>query len=156
MPDNMLIKIDNNQCLPNEKVVINYPTMFNNAMDEDVYQQVLNADILQEKYNSKSTSKRKKTNDISSIHGVFTNCTYDNEVKVFNYDLICAEDQVTVNLNTKVIEICSKMHYGFVQCIAEDSNPDKCNLISFSFQNNHVPILKLLISIIFLCLIYVY
>lgn len=150
-----LLKINNNQCSFNEKVIINYPTMFSNAMDEDVYRQVLNSDSLQEKYHIKTkASKKEKSNLIHSIHGVFTNCTYDNEVKVFNYDLICAEDQLLVNLSTKVIEICSKIDFGFVQCIAEDNNPDKCN--PNSFQIIHPSFLKLLISIISISLIYIY
>ncbi|OUM62957.1 hypothetical protein PIROE2DRAFT_10647 [Piromyces sp. E2] len=153
--NDLLLKINNKQCTFNDKVVINYPTMFSNAMDEDVYRQVLNAEVLQEKYVFKtSLSKKIKSNVIHSIHGVFTNCTYDKEVKVFNFDLICAEDQIMVNLNTKIIEICSKMDYGFIQCVAEDSNPDKCkpnSAIAIGISN-----IKLLITILSLCFIFIY
>jgi len=156
--NHLLLKINNKQCSFNEKVVINYPTMFNNAMDEDVYRQVLNAEALQEKYHRKtSRSRRRKPEDniIPSIHGVFTNCTYDKEVKVFNYDLICAEDQVMVNLHTKIIEICSKMDYGFVQCVAEENNPDRCNPNASPPMIN-IPYFKQILFILFLSLLFIY
>jgi len=156
--NHLLLKINNKQCSFNEKVVINYPTMFNNAMDEDVYRQVLNAEALQEKYHRKtSRSRRRKPEDniIPSIHGVFTNCTYDKEVKVFNYDLICAEDQVMVNLHTKIIEICSKMDYGFVQCVAEENNPDRCNP-NASPPMIIIPYFKQILFILFLSLLFIY
>ncbi|ORX44993.1 hypothetical protein BCR36DRAFT_585870 [Piromyces finnis] len=155
LSNDILLKINNKHCTFDEKVVINYPTMFSNSMDEDVYRQVLNSEILQEKYSLKVSSTQKiKSNVIHSIHGVFTNCTYDQDVKVFNYDLICAEDQIMVNITTKIIEICSKMDYGFVQCIAEDTNPDKCN--PSSSTRIVLPIIKLLVSILSLCFIFIY
>jgi len=156
--NHLLLKINNKQCSFNEKVVINYPVMFNNAIDEDVYRQVLNTDVLQEKYQRKmSWARRRKSDDniIPSIHGVFTNCTYDKEVKVFNYDLICAEDQVMVNLHTKVVEICSKTDFGFVQCVAEENNPDRCNP-NASLPMIVIPYFKQIFSILFLSLLFLY
>jgi len=109
-------------CNTDELVVVNFPTAFSETYPANVKAAV---DEIAKNNNSTATVKA-GSNHLTVIPGIFTNCTYDKEEKVANFDLVCIENYVVLD-NEKEPQICSTAKLGFVGCNEDSENPDKCN-----------------------------
>jgi len=109
-------------CNNDEFVVVNFPTAFSETYPSNVKNAV---DEISKNNNNTATVKA-GSNHLTVIPGIFTNCTYDKEEKMANFDLVCIENYVVLD-NEKEPQICSTSKLGFVGCNEDAENPDKCN-----------------------------
>jgi len=137
-------------CSYDENVVINFPLALTEELPGNVKQAIENIRI---NNNSTAISQGRRKNNLESVSGIFTNCTYNIEESISMFDLVCINNYVVVDKETDELKICSIEQLGYVECIENEENPKKCNISSNS--NLIKPyflmlIFSLLISIIFI------
>jgi len=47
-----------------------------------------------------------------------------------NFDLVCVNNFVSVDETTDDVKICSIEQLGYVECVEDENNPEKCNVSS--------------------------
>ncbi|ORX80480.1 scaffoldin [Anaeromyces robustus] len=120
----MLNLVSDKTCEYDDKVIVNFPVAFSESYPDKIKSAVENISLVN---NSTAVVTSLNTKYIQSVSGVFTNCTYTVEEKDSEFDLVCVNNYVAVNEETDDIEICSLTHMGFVECIEDENNPEKCN-----------------------------
>jgi len=120
----MLNLVTDKTCEYDDRVIINYPIAFSEAYPENIKNAVENVALIN---NSTAAVTNINNKYITSVSGVFTNCTYTVEEKESEFDLVCINNFVSVNEETKNAEICSLSNLGYVECIEDENNPEKCN-----------------------------
>jgi len=117
-------------CSRRENVVINFPLALTEVLPDNVHRAVKD---IGKRNNSTAIIKRRKKNNLDVISGIFTNCIYDVEEKKSTFDLVCINNYVTLDRESDEIKICSIEQLGYVECIEDENNPQKCNISGVSF-----------------------
>ncbi|OUM63773.1 hypothetical protein PIROE2DRAFT_20628 [Piromyces sp. E2] len=120
----MLNLVSDKTCEFDDKVIINFPAAFSEAYPDKIKSAVENIALVN---NSTALVTNINSKYITSVSGVFTNCTYTVEEKDSEFDLVCVNNYVSVNPETDNIEICSLNHMGYIECVEDENNPEKCN-----------------------------
>jgi len=113
-------------CSFSDKVIMNFPLALTEKLPFKVEEATENIRI-----NNNSTaviSYSPSRNILDTISAVYTNCTYNVEETKATFDLLCVKNYVTVDEETDDIKICSLEQLGYVDCIEDDENADKCNV----------------------------
>jgi len=110
-------------CNYNERVVINFPTAINSDYPAEIHSSM---EDISKNNNSTAIINNKVNNYLTVIPGIYTNCTYNYEEKNSNFDLLCINNYVTLDENDNP-QICSVEQLGYVECIEDKSNKEKCN-----------------------------
>jgi len=82
---------------------------------------------IQKNNNSTGIVTRRTKNFLSAVSGIFTNCTYDVEETKSTFDLVCINNYVQVDKKSNELKICSVEQKGYVECIEDEENPNKCH-----------------------------
>jgi len=85
-------------------------------------------DGVEKNNNSTVIVSRRGKNYLESVSGVFTNCTYNVEETKSTFDLVCVNNYVSIDETTDDVKICSVEQLGYVECIEDEENPEKCNI----------------------------
>ncbi|ORX59849.1 scaffoldin [Piromyces finnis] len=120
----MLNLVSDKTCEYDDKVIINFPVAFSESNPDKIKSAVESVSIVN---NSTAVVTNINNKYITSVSGVFTNCTYTVEEKDSEFDLVCVNNYVAVNDKTDNIEICSLTSMGYTECIDDENNPEKCN-----------------------------
>jgi len=123
----MLVPVVSRYCSYNENVVINFPLALTEEYPEKIKQAV---EGIEKNNNSTAIVTRRGKNYLESVSGVFTNCTYNVEETKSTFDLVCINNYVAVDKDTDDVKICSMEQLGYVECIEDEENPEKCNVSS--------------------------
>jgi len=145
-----LVPVMSRYCSYNENVVINFPLVLTEEFPDKIKQAV---EGIEKNNNSTAIVSRRGKNYLESVSGIFTNCTYNVEETKSTFDLVCVNNYVTVDKETDDIKICSMEQLGYVECIEDEENPEKCN-VSGSISHLSLSIFNMvvisLLSIIFI------
>ncbi|ORX52658.1 scaffoldin [Anaeromyces robustus] len=116
--------VKSKNCKYDENVIINFPTILKEEFPTNIKQAIENVEK-----NNNSTAVAARTNKkyLSVIPAIFTNCTYNVEETEASYDLVCINNYVAVNEEDDTIEICSIENLGYVECVDDETNQEKCN-----------------------------
>ena len=112
-------------CSYNENVIINFPLALTEEFPEKIKQAM---DGVEKNNNSTVIVSRRGKNYLESVSGVFTNCTYNVEETKSTFDLVCVNNYVSIDETTDDVKICSVEQLGYVECIEDEENPEKCNI----------------------------
>jgi len=120
-----LVPVMSRYCSYNENVVINFPLALTEEYPDKIKQAV---DGIEKNNNSTAIVNRRGKNYLESISGIFTNCTYNVEETKSTFDLVCVNNYVAVDKETDEVKICSMEQLGYVECVEDEENPEKCNV----------------------------
>jgi len=120
-----LVPVMSRFCSYNDNVIVNFPIALTEEYPEKIKQAV---EGIEKNNNSTAIVSRRGKNYLESVSGIFTNCTYNVEETKSTFDLVCVNNFVTVDEETDDIKICSMEQLGFVECIEDEENPEKCNI----------------------------
>jgi len=120
-----LVPVMSRYCSYNDNVVINFPLALTEEFPDKIKQAV---EGIEKNNNSTAIVSRRGKNYLESVSGIFTNCTYNVEETKSTFDLVCVNNYVTVDEETDDVKICSMEQLGFVECIEDEENPEKCNV----------------------------
>eukprot|EP00833_Pecoramyces_ruminatium_P002493 jgi/Orpsp1_1/1176525/evm.model.c7180000057939.1 len=134
-----LVPVMSKNCIHDNDVIINFPIAL---IEEYPFEIKEAADNIQKKNNSTAIINLRNKNYLTSISGIFTNCTYNAEETTSTFDLVCINNYVILDKNTNKVIICSIEQFGYVECLEDNNNPEKCNI---SRATNSI-LLKLLIE----------
>jgi len=141
----LLTPVVSRYCSHDDNVIINYPLALNEELPDNIKQAV---EGIEKNNNSTAVIKRTSIRHyLESVSGVFTNCTYNVEETKSTFDLVCVNNFVTVDKEFNEVKICSVEQLGYVECVEDENNPEKCN-ISAAYA-----IMKPSILVVFLALI---
>jgi len=147
--NSILLPVMSRYCSFTENVVINYPIALTKEYPDKIKQAIEN---IEKNNNSTAIARRRGKNYLDSVSGVFTNCTYNVEEVKSKFDLVCVNNYVNIDDDTKDAKICSIEQLGYVECIEDEDNTKKCNvsgsLSRFSISTITM-IVALVLSIIF-------
>ncbi|OUM62214.1 hypothetical protein PIROE2DRAFT_20846 [Piromyces sp. E2] len=136
-------------CNYNERIIVNFPTAINNDYPPEIHNAISN---ISKNNNSTAIINNKINNYLTVIPGIFTNCTYNYEDKTTNFDLVCINNYVTLDDNDNA-QICSIPQLGYVECISDESNKEKCNPSSafsrYTLNTTFIFLLTILLYCIF-------
>ncbi|ORX41823.1 scaffoldin [Piromyces finnis] len=107
-------------CYFNKKVVVNFPVALTKEYPEEI-QSALSAII----NNNNSTAVLQRRHFLDSVVGVYTNCTYNAEEKKADFNLVCINNFVQLDHETKDLKICSIEKMGYAECEESEENPEK-------------------------------
>jgi hypothetical protein len=119
-----LSPIKSRNCKYDENVIINFPTILYEEFPGHIKQAMSN---VVKNNNSTAVAVRSNKKYISVVPAIYTNCTYNVEETEATYEFVCLNNFVSVNKEDDTIEICSIENLGYVECVDDDSNPEKCN-----------------------------
>jgi len=119
----MLNLVSDKTCEYDDKVIMNFPVAFSESFPEKIKNAVENISVIN---NSTALVTNINNKYVTSVSAVYTNCTYTAEEKESDFDLLCVNNFVAVNDN-KDIQICSLPNLGYIECIDDENNPEKCN-----------------------------
>jgi len=144
--------IRSRHCDHDEVVIINFPLIYSEDFPENVYTTINNI----AKNNHHLPTQKVTRDSLETVQGVFTNCTYNLYDDYANYDQICMENYVKLNVDNEP-DICSVKLLGYTFCTVEDGdNPDKCNPSS-ALKREYLSlwhIIKLIASIVIILIIF--
>jgi len=120
-----LVPVVSRYCSYNENVIVNFPLALTEELPEKIKQAV---EGIERNNNSTAVISRRGKNYLESVSGVFTNCTYNVEETKSTFDLVCVNNYVKVDEETDELKICSLEQLGYVECMDEEENPEKCNI----------------------------
>jgi len=120
-----LVPVMSRFCSYNDNVIVNFPIALTEEYPEKIKQAV---EGIEKNNNSTAIVSRRGKNYLESVSGIFTNCTYNVEETKSTFDLVCVNNFVTVDEETDDIKICSMEQLGYVECIEDEENPEKCNV----------------------------
>jgi len=115
--------IKSRSCKYDENVIVNFPTILKDEFPTVVKQAIEN---IEKNNNSTAVAARSNKKYLSVVPAIFTNCTYNVEETEATYDLVCINNFVAVNDEDDSIEICSIENLGYVECVEDEANPEKC------------------------------
>jgi len=121
----MLSLVSDKTCEFDDRVIINFPVAFSEHYPEKIKNAVESINVVN---NSTAMVTNLNGKYVSSVSGVFTNCTYTVEEKDSEFDLVCMNNYVAVNEKTDNVEICSIAHLGYIECVNDENNSEKCNV----------------------------
>lgn len=145
----MLNLVTDKTCEYDDRVIINFPVAFSESYPDKIKNAVESISVIN---NSTALVTNINNKYVSSVSGVFTNCTYTVEEKDSEFDLVCINNYVAVNEETDNVEICSLTHMGFVECVEDENNPEKCNPSDAS--SRYAKGLTLMVSLIISSVLY--
>jgi len=147
--NSVLVPVISRYCSYNDNVIVNFPLAISEELPDKIKQAV---ESVEKNNNSTAIISVRGKNFLKSVSGIFTNCTYNVEETKSSFDLVCVNNYVAVDEETSETKICSLEQLGYVECIEDENNPEKCNvsgnvmiLRSFTFFT----ILLIALSIIF-------
>jgi hypothetical protein len=118
-----LTPIKSRSCKYDENVIVNFPTILKEEFPTNIKQAIEN---IEKNNNSTAVAARSNKKYLSVVPAIFTNCTYNVEETEASYDFVCINNYVAVNEEDDSLEICSIENLGFVECVDDESNPEKC------------------------------
>jgi len=104
---------------------MNFPLALTEELPDKIKQGI---DDIQKNNNSTAVVKRRGKNYLESISGIFTNCTYNVEETKSTFDLVCLNNYVAVDEKTDEVKICNVDQLGYVECVEDEENPEKCTI----------------------------
>ncbi|KAL6622068.1 scaffoldin [Neocallimastix sp. 'constans'] len=110
-------------CSRFDKVVINFPVMYKENLPNRIRKAIDNVELHN---NSTAVIKSTNINNMNIVPGIFTNCKYNSEDEMADFDLICLNNYVEIDKD-KDAKICSIENFGFIECEADSQNPEKCH-----------------------------
>jgi len=119
-----LTPIKSRNCKYEENVIVNFPTILKEEFPANIKQAIEN---IEKNNNSTAVAVRSNKKYLSVVPAIFTNCTYNVEETEASYDFVCLNNYVSVNDEDDTMEICSIENLGFVECVEDEANPEKCN-----------------------------
>ncbi|ORX44739.1 scaffoldin [Piromyces finnis] len=119
-----LTPIKSRYCKYDENVIVNFPTILKEEFPNSIKQAIEN---IEKNNNSTAVAARSNKKYLSVVPAIFTNCTYNVEETEASYDFVCLNNFVAVNEEDDSLEICSIENLGYVECVDDESNPEKCN-----------------------------
>ena len=117
------IPIKSRSCKYDENVIVNFPTILKDEFPTEIKLAIEN---IEKNNNSTAVAVRSNKKYLSVVPAIFTNCTYNVEETEASYDLVCVNNFVAVNDEDDSVEICSIENLGFVECVEDETNPEKC------------------------------
>jgi len=142
--NSILTPVNSRYCSFDENVVINYPLVLNEELPGNIKQAVESI----EKNNKSSAIISRRKNILKSVSGIFTNCTYNVEESKASFDLVCVNNFVTINKESKEVKICSIEQLGYVECIEDEENPKKCTVSTAYMKKPSLFVVLLVLFII--------
>jgi len=121
----LLVPVVSRYCSYDENVVMNFPLALTEELPDKIKQGI---DEIQKNNNSTAVVKRRGKNYLESISGIFTNCTYNVEETKSTFDLVCLNNYVSIDEKTDEVKICNVDQLGYVECIEDEENPEKCTI----------------------------
>jgi hypothetical protein len=118
-----LTPIKSRNCKYDENVIVNFPVILKEEFPTTIKQAI---ESVERNNNSTAVAVRSNKKYLTVIPAIFTNCTYNVEETEAAYDFVCLNNYVTVNEEEDTVEICSIENLGYVECIEDDANPEKC------------------------------
>jgi len=115
--------IKSRSCKYDENVIVNFPTILKDEFPTAIKQAIEN---IEKNNNSTAVAVRSNKKYLSVVPAIFTNCTYNVEETEALYDLVCVNNFVSINEEDDSIEICSIENLGYVECVDDEANPEKC------------------------------
>jgi len=121
----VLVPVTSRYCSFNENVIINFPLIVAEELPDKIKQAV---EGIEKNNNSTAIPYIRGKNYIKSVSGIFTNCTYNVEETKSKFDLVCVNNYVTLDEESNDAKICSLEKLGYVECVEDENNPEKCNI----------------------------
>jgi len=121
----LLLPVMSRHCSADDNVVMNFPIALTQEFPVKVKQAM---DSIEINNNATAIITRRTKNYLESVTGIFTNCTYDVEETKSTFDMVCLNNYVTVDPETDDVKICSIEQMGYVECIDDEENPEKCRV----------------------------
>jgi len=115
--------IKSRSCKYDENVIVNFPTILKDEFPTEIKLAIEN---IEKNNNSTAVAVRSNKKYLSVVPAIFTNCTYNVEETEASYDLVCVNNFVAVNDEDDTVDICSIENLGFVECVDDEENPEKC------------------------------
>jgi len=140
-----LVPVMSRFCSYNDNVIVNFPIALTEEYPEKIKQAV---EGIEKNNNSTAIVSRRGKNYLESVSGIFTNCTYNVEETKSTFDLVCVNNFVTVDEETDDIKICSMEQLGYVECIEDEENPEKCN-VSGGYARFTLSIITIIVASLF-------
>ena len=120
-----LVPVVSRYCSYNENVVVNFPLAFTEEFPEKIKQAI---EGIEKNNNSTAMINHRGKNYLKSVSSIFTNCTYNVEETKSTFDLVCVNNYVKMDEENNKVKICSPEQLGYVECIEDEENPDKCKV----------------------------
>ena len=139
-----LVPVMSRYCSYNENVIINFPLALTEEFPDKIKQAM---EGIEKNNNSTAIVSRRGKNFLEAVSGIFTNCTYNVEETKSTFDLVCVNNFVSIDENTDDVKICSMEQLGYVECIEDEENPEKCN-ISYGISRISLSIISIIITTI--------
>ncbi|MBE6494091.1 MAG: hypothetical protein E7Z84_05745 [Methanosphaera stadtmanae] len=111
-------------CNNDENLVINFPISLTKEYPDYIKQSM--EKII--KNNNSTAIVPSSKNVLTSVSGIFTNCTYNSEERKSTFDFVCLNNYVIIDETTDDVKICSIEHLGYVECNEDNENPEKCSI----------------------------
>jgi len=121
----LLVPVVSRYCSYDDNVVVNFPLALTEEFPDKIKQAV---DDIQKNNNSTAVVTRRGKNYLEAVSGIFTNCTYNVEETKSTFDLVCVNNYVRVDDETDEVKICNVDQLGYVECIEDEDNPEKCSV----------------------------
>ncbi|KAL6631435.1 scaffoldin [Neocallimastix sp. 'constans'] len=121
----LLVPVVSRYCSYDDNVVVNFPLALTEEYPDKIKQAV---DDIQKNNNSTAIVNRRGKNYLEAVSGIFTNCTYNVEETKSTFDLVCVNNYVRVDEETDEVKICSVEQLGYVECMEDEENPEKCTV----------------------------
>jgi len=121
----LLVPVVSRYCSYDDNVIVNFPLALTEEFPDKIKQAV---EGIQKNNNSTAIVSRRGKNYLEAVSGIFTNCTYNVEETKSSFDLVCVNNFVTVDKESDEVKICSLEQLGYVECIEDENNPEKCNV----------------------------
>ena len=146
-----LLPVMSRYCSYNENVIINFPLALTEEFPDKIKQAV---EGIEKNNNSTAIVSRRGKNYLESVSGIFTNCTYNVEETKSTFDLVCVNNFVAVDEETDDVKICSNEQLGYVECVEDEENPEKCNISGgpLRIKPAFLTLLALLLSLVYYAL----
>jgi len=126
----VLAPVMSRYCSYNDNVIINFPLALTEEYPDKIKQAV---EGIEKNNNSTAIVSYRGKNYLESVSGIFTNCTYNAEEIKSTFDLVCVNNYVTMDEESKSAKICSIEQLGYVECIDDGENPEKCKVSAAFF-----------------------
>jgi len=121
----LLVPVVSRYCSYDDNVVVNFPLALTEEFPDKIKQAV---DDIQKNNNSTAVVTRRGKNYLEAVSGIFTNCTYNVEETKSTFDLVCVNNYVAMDKETDEVKICNVDQLGYVECIEDEDNPEKCSI----------------------------
>jgi len=119
-----LTPIKSRNCKYDENVIVNFPVILKEEFPNNIKQAI---ESVEKNNNSTAIAVRSNKKYLAVVPAIYTNCTYNVEETEASYDFVCINNFVAVNDEDDTLEICSIENLGYVECVEDETNPEKCN-----------------------------